>query len=142
MLFIFFSEINIYIVCCIIQTREREQCLKEQLTDANSKIQEWLAKLSETENKLQLKTQELKYAQDTIQQLEVGYRMLGQGKIRSLSNSQSCTKTYCTQSIPEMEGFCMYIVYTDIFYAPILRGEGIHVSMDIFLVYYLICCEQ
>lgn len=41
------------------------------MTEANSKIQEWLGKLSETENKLQLKTQELKHAKETIQQLEV-----------------------------------------------------------------------
>ena len=41
------------------------------MNKSNETIQEWLNKLMDTENQLKQKKQELKHAQDTIQQLEV-----------------------------------------------------------------------
>ena len=69
--------------------------MKEQLREVNEKTQEWLAKLSETENKLQQRTQELRHAQDTIDTLQVNFKNNLQLKKKIKHN---CIKSLITES--------------------------------------------
>ncbi|XP_052285989.1 kinesin-like protein KIF20B isoform X2 [Dreissena polymorpha] len=54
----------------LTRAREREQRLKDQLSEMTGKTKEWLDKMAETETKLQLRCQELAHARDTIDRLQ------------------------------------------------------------------------